>query len=54
MLFEYKYFVDDVPFFVDSVYIDNDGGIVVVGRYADGFVDEVALEKLVIVREFAK
>ena len=50
MFYDCKYFLDGDPFFVDGVYIDEDGAIVAYGHYKDGIVDEAYVYQLEIVR----
>lgn len=52
MMYDCKYFLDGDPFFVDGVYIDEDGAIVAYGHYNDGIGDEAYVDKLEIVRTF--
>lgn len=53
-MFDCKYFLDGDPFFVDGVYIDEDGAIVAYGHYYDGFGDVAYVDQLEIYRELKK
>lgn len=54
MMYDCKYYLDGDPFFVDGVYIDEDGAIVAYGHYNDGVGDEAYVDQLEIVRTFKK